>query len=306
MIDDEFRHKPVLINEVIESIEPADDKIYFDATFGNGGYSKKILSSSNCKVVAIDRDPSVSSKAKEFEEKYKDRFKFIESRFSQIKKVMEELEREKVNCFLFDIGVSSMQLDNANRGFSFMKDGPLDMRMSNTGKTAGELINTIDQNELADILFHYGDERNSRRIARSIINYRNKKEIKSTLELADIIKKNNKNFKSKINPATKTFQALRMFINNELEELHSGLNQALNLLSIAGKICVVTFHSLEDRMVKNFSKALGSSVKVEKVIKPSDDEVRLNPRSRSAKLRLIQKISNQNKYIPIEECGFSL
>ena len=306
MIDDEFKHKPVLINEVIESIEPADDKIYFDATFGNGGYSKKILSSSNCKVIAIDRDPSVSSKAKEFEEKYKDRFKFIESRFSQIKKVMEELEREKVNCFLFDIGVSSMQLDNANRGFSFMKDGPLDMRMSNTGKTAGELINTIDQNELADILFHYGDERNSRRIAKSIINYRNKKEIKSTLELADIIKKNNTNFKSKINPATKTFQALRMFINNELEELHSGLNQALNLLSIAGKICVVTFHSLEDRMVKNFSKALGSSVKVEKVIKPSDDEVRLNPRSRSAKLRLIQKISNQNKYIPIEECGFSL
>ena len=306
MIDDEFKHKPVLINEVIESIEPADDKIYFDATFGNGGYSKKILSSSNCKVIAIDRDPSVSSKAKEFEEKYKDRFKFIESRFSQIKKVMEELEREKVNCFLFDIGVSSMQLDNANRGFSFMKDGPLDMRMSNTGKTAGELINTIDQDELADILFHYGDERNSRRIARSIINYRNKKEIKSTLELADIIKKNNSNFKSKINPATKTFQALRMFINNELEELHSGLNQALNLLSIAGKICVVTFHSLEDRMVKNFSKALGSSVKVEKVIKPSDDEVRLNPRSRSAKLRLIQKISNQNKYIPIEECGFSL
>tara|TARA_B100000579_G_scaffold116085_1_gene93105 strand:- start:252 stop:1172 length:921 start_codon:yes stop_codon:yes gene_type:complete len=306
MIDDEFKHKPVLINEVIESIEPADDKIYFDATFGNGGYSKKILSSSNCKVIAIDRDPSVSSKAKEFEEKYKDRFKFIESRFSQIKKVMEEFEREKINCFLFDIGVSSMQLDNANRGFSFMKDGPLDMRMSNTGKTAGELINTIDQNELADILFHYGDERNSRRIARSIINYRNKKEIKSTLELADIIKKNNKNFKSKINPATKTFQALRMFINNELEELHSGLNQALNLLSIAGKICVVTFHSLEDRMVKNFSKALGSSVKVEKVIKPSDDEVRLNPRSRSAKLRLIQKISNQNKYIPIEECGFSL
>ena len=306
MIDDEFKHKPVLINEVIESIEPADDKIYFDATFGNGGYSKKILSSSNCKVIAIDRDPSVSSKAKEFEEKYKDRFKFIESRFSQIKKVMEELEREKVNCFLFDIGVSSMQLDNANRGFSFMKDGPLDMRMSNTGKTAGELINTIDQNELADILFHYGDERNSRRIARSIINYRNKKEIKSTLELVDIIKKNNSNFKSKINPATKTFQALRMFINNELEELHSGLNQALNLLSIAGKICVVTFHSLEDRMVKNFSKALGSSVKVEKVIKPSDDEVRLNPRSRSAKLRLIQKISNQNKYIPIEECGFSL
>ena len=306
MIDDEFKHKPVLINEVIESIEPADDKIYFDATFGNGGYSKKILSSSNCKVIAIDRDPSVSSKAKEFEEKYKDRFKFIESRFSQIKKVMEELEREKVNCFLFDIGVSSMQLDNANRGFSFMKDGPLDMRMSNTGKTAGELINTIDQNELADILFHYGDERNSRRIARSIINYRNKKEIKSTLELADIIKKNNTNFKSKINPATKTFQALRMFINNELEELHSGLNQALNLLSIAGKICVVTFHSLEDRMVKNFSKALGSNAKVEKVIKPSDDEVRLNPRSRSAKLRLIQKISNQNKYIPIEECGFSL
>ena len=306
MIDDEFKHKPVLINEVIESIEPADDKIYFDATFGNGGYSKKILSSSNCKVIAIDRDPSVSSKAKEFEEKYKDRFKFIESRFSQIKKVMEELEREKVNCFLFDIGVSSMQLDNANRGFSFMKDGPLDMRMSNTGKTAGELINTIDQDKLADILFHYGDERNSRRIARSIINYRNKKEIKSTLELADIIKKNNSNFKSKINPATKTFQALRMFINNELEELHSGLNQALNLLSIAGKICVVTFHSLEDRMVKNFSKALGSSVKVEKVIKPSDDEVRLNPRSRSAKLRLIQKISNQNKYIPIEECGFIL
>ena len=306
MIDDEFKHKPVLINEVIESIEPADDKIYFDATFGNGGYSKKILSSSNCKVIAIDRDPSVSSKAKEFEEKYKDRFKFIESRFSQIKKVMEELEREKVNCFLFDIGVSSMQLDNANRGFSFMKDGPLDMRMSNTGKTAGELINTIDQDELADILFHYGDERNSRRIARSIINYRNKKEIKSTLELADIIKKNNSNFKSKINPATKTFQALRMFINNELEELHSGLNQALNLLSIAGKICVITFHSLEDRMVKNFSKALGSSVKVEKVIKPSDDEVRLNPRSRSAKLRLIQKISSQNKYIPIEKCGFSL
>ena len=310
MIDDEFKHKPVLINEVIESIEPADDKIYFDATFGNGGYSKKILSSSNCKVIAIDRDPSVSSKAKEFEEKYKDRFKFIESRFSQIKKVMEELEREKVNCFLFDIGVSSMQLDNANRGFSFMKDGPLDMRMSNTGKTAGELINTIDQNELADILFHYGDERNSRRIARSIINYRNKKEIKSTLELADIIKKNNKNFKSKINPATKTFQALRVFINDELNELKIALEKSENLLAKNGLLIIVSFQSLEDRIVKDFFNhnsgkrwrssrhypelpdKLATQLKIitKKPILPSASEILENPRSRSAKLRVAQKI----------------
>ena len=193
-----------------------------------------------------------------------------------------------------------MQLDDANRGFSFMQDGPLDMRMSQDGQTASDLINKKDKDELADIIYHYGDERNSRKIARNIEKHRTQKKIESTIELAEIIKKSFPSKYYKKHPATKTFQAIRIFINNEIQELHAGLNQAFNLLRANGKICVVTFHSIEDRLVKRFFKNgcfkdepikddFGNQKKIfetKKFITPTQSELKDNSRSRSAKLRV--------------------
>ena len=199
-----------------------------------------------------------------------------------------------------------MQLDDANRGFSFMQDGPLDMRMSQDGQTASDLINKKDKDELADIIYHYGDERNSRKIARNIEKNRTQKKIESTIELAEIIKKSFPSKYYKKHPATKTFQAIRIFINNEIQELHAGLNQAFNLLRVNGKICVVTFHSIEDKLVKNFTNKVCLRNKKTKLIKPSSKEILSNPRSRSAKLRVIKREQFNFNYIPISELGFEL
>ena len=238
--------------------------------------------------------------------KYGSRFSFVHSKFSQIDKIFKETKEKEINGFVFDIGVSSMQLDDANRGFSFMQDGPLDMRMSQDGQTASDLINKKDKDELADIIYHYGDERNSRKIARNIEKHRTQKKIESTIELAEIIKKSFPSKYYKKHPATKTFQAIRIFINNEIQELHAGLNQAFNLLRANGKICVVTFHSIEDRLVKNFTNKVCLRNKKTKLIKPSSKEILSNPRSRSAKLRVIKRERLNFNYIPISELGFEL
>ena len=180
MNEERIGHKSVLLDEVIKLINPKSNEIYFDTTFGDGGYAKKILDACDCKVIAIDRDPNVKERAKEYEKKYGERFIFFNARFSQINEVMEKAKEEKINGFVFDIGVSSMQLDFPERGFSFMKEGPLDMRMGQEGTTAYDVVNFKSHEELADIIYYYGDERNSRRIAREIETYRKSKKIETT------------------------------------------------------------------------------------------------------------------------------
>ena len=319
-----LKHTPVLLNEVIETINPQPGKLYFDATFGWGGYSAGLLDTCACKVIAIDQDPSVQTQANAFKKKYGDRFNFMESKFSQIPSVLKKLSVNKVDGFMFDIGVSSMQLDTSNRGFSFNKDGPLDMRMSSRGKTAAEFINSIKEEDLADIIYNYGDERKSRKIAKFIVEYRSDSPIVTTTQLANIISKAiPKKHNHKKHPATKTFQAIRIYLNDEFNELFSGLVCAENYLNTNEKICVVTFHSTEDKIVKNyFNKSSGiDSIKYKnlptiknesfaslkpfkKAIKPSEKEIELNIRSRSAKLRYAEKTSSTPNNFNLKDIGF--
>ena len=324
MNGDTLEHTPVLLNEVIRTINPQSGKLYFDATFGWGGYTKKLLDSCACEVIAIDQDPKVKSRAKEFKREYGTRFNFIESKFSEICSVLKKLNTKKVDGFMFDIGVSSMQLDNPQRGFSFNKEGPLDMRMGNSELTAEEFINSVSEDELADIIYNYGDERKSRRIAKLIVEHRKINPIKTTLHLADIVlKANPKKNNHKKHPATKTFQAIRIYLNDEFNELFAGLTNAEQTLSEDGKICVVTFHSLEDKIVKNyFYKSSGmdyssyknlpvetndseaSLIPGKKAIKPSKEEIETNIRARSAKLRYATRTSSLPNKFTLDDIGF--
>jgi 16S rRNA (cytosine1402-N4)-methyltransferase len=324
MNGDTLEHTPVLLNEVIRTINPQSGKLYFDATFGWGGYTKKLLDSCACEVIAIDQDPKVKSRAKEFKREYGTRFNFIESKFSEICSVLKKLNTKKVDGFMFDIGVSSMQLDNPQRGFSFNKEGPLDMRMGTSELTAEEFINSVSEDELADIIYNYGDERKSRRIAKLIVEHRKINPIKTTLHLADIVlKANPKKNNHKKHPATKTFQAIRIYLNDEFNELFAGLTNAEQTLSEDGKICVVTFHSLEDKIVKNyFYKSSGmdyssyknlpvetndseaSLIPGKKAIKPSEEEIKTNIRARSAKLRYATRTSSLPNKFTLDDIGF--
>ena len=256
--------------------------------------------------------------------KYGNRFNFIESKFSEITAVLKKMDINKVDGFMFDIGVSSMQLDTSDRGFSFNKEGPLDMRMSSSGKTAAELISSIQEETLADIIYNYGDERKSRKIAKFIIEQRSISPIQTTLQLANIVSKANpkKKFNQK-HPATKTFQAIRIYLNDEFNELFNGLASAEKALNEDGKLCVVTFHSTEDRIVKNyFNKSSGvdstnyknlpsikndsqaSLIPFKKAIKPLENEVKMNTRARSAKLRYATKTSSIPNNFSLEDIGF--
>ena len=324
MNGDTLEHTPVLLNEVIRTINPQSGKLYFDATFGWGGYTKKLLDSCACQVIAIDQDPKVKSRAKEFKREYGTRFNFIESKFSEICSVLKKLNTKKVDGFMFDIGVSSMQLDNPQRGFSFNKEGPLDMRMGTSELTAEEFINSVSEDELADIIYNYGDERKSRRIAKLIVEHRKINPIKTTLHLADIVlKANPKKNNHKKHPATKTFQAIRIYLNDEFNELFAGLTNAEQALSEDGKICVVTFHSTEDKIVKNyFYKSSGmdyssyknlpvetndseaSLIPGKKAIKPSKEEIETNIRARSAKLRYATRTSSLPNNFTLDDIGF--
>ena len=310
---EETGHKPVLLKELMNAIKPKENEIYFDATFGDGGYTSKLLETSNCNVIAIDQDPSVQPRAKEFEKRYGERFKFFKEKFSGIQNVMEKIQEKEINSFIFDIGVSSMQIDNPDRGFSFQKEGPLDMRMNVSGKTAAELIANVNEDDLANIIYHYGDEHNSRKIAKKIIEYRKHSKITTTAELATIVKNCFPSKYYKIHPATKTIQAIRVYLNNEIEELCDGLNKAAKYLSKGGKICIVSFHSIEDRLIKKFFQFGADNQDLNKnfldkyrnkVIKPSSREIQINPRSRSAKLRFATR--NQNKFtsVKLTELGF--
>lgn len=298
-----MEHIPVLLKEVLEIIEPVDGGRYLDATFGAGGYSRAILSQANCRLVAIDRDPSVRKYAELLAKEFVGKFEFIEGRFSEI----DMLTEGEFDGIVMDIGVSSMQLDQADRGFSFSKQARLDMRMGNNGISAYDIVNEMEEEDLANMIFTLGGERLSRRIAANITKSR---PVETTTQLADIIKQAVGYYKDDIHPATRTFQAIRIYVNDELEELRDGLQKAKELLAGGGKLAVVSFHSLEDRIVKEyFAEIAGKKVAANKHMpflafgeekadfslvtkKPviaSDREILENPRSRSAKLRAVVK-----------------
>lgn len=305
-------HTPVLLKEVLDALEPCDGETYVDGTFGGGGYAAAILNVADCKVFAIDRDPDAIVRGRTMEKEFEGRLKVIEGRFSQMDVLLAGEGEDKVDGIALDIGVSSCQLEEAERGFSFLKDGPLDMRMEKAGESAADIINNYKESELADIFYIYGEEHRSRRIAKAIAEARRDAPIETTAKLAGIIVDAIGGKKmlgaSRIHPATKVFQALRIYVNRELNELKDGLEAAVRILKEGGRLCVVTFHSLEDRIVKSFFNERSGNIpqgsrhsppdatpgkwrgptlilKHKKGTKPSATEVAINPRARSARLR---------------------
>ncbi|MDA7579246.1 16S rRNA (cytosine(1402)-N(4))-methyltransferase RsmH [Alphaproteobacteria bacterium] len=301
------QHTPVLINEAINALSLKDEGIYVDATFGLGGYSKEILNKCNCSLLAIDRDPQAKEFAKPIKSTFKDNFTFINGKFSELLKFLKETNINKVNGIVFDLGVSSPQIDTKERGFSFKSDGPLDMRMSLEGPTAEEFINKVEEKTLANIIYEYGEEVFSRRIAKNITNERLTNRIISTGQLATIIRRSIPFSKQKIDPATRTFQAIRIYLNNEIYELEKGLIAAEKSLEPDGILAVVSFHSIEDRIIKEFFLKCSNNQSISrylpeknerknsleiitrKPISPSKKEIERNRRSRSAKLRVARR-----------------
>jgi 16S rRNA (cytosine1402-N4)-methyltransferase len=301
-------HYPVLVSEIIENLKPENNKRYLDCTFGAGGYTQAILAASNCFVTAIDQDPNVLKYTTKLQAEYKERFQFIEGNFANAKELLKGIQYDGV---VLDLGVSSMQLDEGERGFSFMRDGNLDMRMNSSGYSAADFIAGASEAEIADVIYKYGEEVQSRQIAKMIVEERQKEPIISTLKLAEIVRNSMHYRKAKIDPATKTFQAIRIYINKELESLEHFLNNLNDILKPGARILVVSFHSLEDSIVKSFFKA-HSAKKVarskyakepenndiskwlktitKKPILPTSKEILENHRSRSARLRVAEKL----------------
>ena len=308
-------HEPVLLKEIISFIPSNKSISIVDATFGGGGYTREILKNFNVsEFLAIDRDPITNILSKDIKSKYPN-FKLVNDTFSKIDKIVENAKINKKNfdVIIYDLGTSSNQIDHSERGFSFNKDGPLDMGMGLNQFNAFDIVNKYDEKILANIIYDFGGERYSRIIAKEIVKNRKVSLISNTLELSEIIKKSiplKNSSKKKIHPATKTFQALRIYVNNELNELKESLNKTINLLNKNGLILVVSFQSLEDRIVKDFFNhnsgkrwrssrhypelpdKLATQLKIitKKPILPSASEILNNPRSRSAKLRVAQKI----------------
>ncbi len=297
---DEKPHIPVLLRPLIKAVSPVSG-VWLDGTFGAGGYTRALLQAGASKVYGVDRDPLAFELAAPWVQEYGDRIQLVEGVFSKLDDYASDLDG-----VVLDLGVSSMQLDLAERGFSFMRDGPLDMRMSQSGPSAADFVNTMDEAELADILFHYGEERASRRIARAIVRARTEAPIERTLQLVEIIEKCLPRSKpGQSHPATRSFQALRIAVNDEYGELVAGLEAAERALKPGGQLAVVTFHSIEDRMVKRFFQARSGgggranryapeieeitpqfTLPTRKAIGPDDQELAENPRSRSARLRV--------------------
>lgn len=245
-------HNPVLLNEMLDWIAPKDNGVYVDGTFGAGGYSRAILNAADCRVYAIDRDPSTKVFAEVLEAEFPGRFVWLLGNFSDMCSLLELHGVELVDGVVLDLGVSSMQLDQAERGFSFKHDGPLDMRMGE-GSSAADVINDASEEELADIFHYYGEEKAARKIAAAIVKARSEAPIERTKQLADIIRGVLGGQHGKTDPATRSFQGLRIYVNREFESLETGLKAAEDLLAPGGKLVVVSFHSLEDRIVKRFT-----------------------------------------------------
>ncbi|GHA52689.1 ribosomal RNA small subunit methyltransferase H [Amylibacter ulvae] len=303
-------HIPVLLSPILDAIAPVSGR-WLDGTFGAGGYTRALLDAGADTVYAIDRDPETFERAASWAGEYGDRLRLIAGEFGNLDTLADENDGLPLNGVVLDIGVSSMQIDQAERGFSFMQDGPLDMRMSQSGMTAADIVNTADEATLADMLYLYGEERASRRIARNIVKARTETAFQTTAELARVIENSLPRAKpNQAHPATRSFQALRIAVNDELGQLVDGLIAAETALGEGGILAVVTFHSLEDRIVKRFLQARsaemprGSRYQPEEVqdaprferigrkaISARDDEIDANPRARSAKLRLARRLS---------------
>lgn len=299
-------HYPVMLKEAVEILSPVDGLEYLDCTFGGGGHTRAILESANCRLTAIDRDPAAISRAEEVKKEFPDRFKFVSANFSEICNLQTDGGYAGI---FFDFGVSSFQLDQSERGFSFMRDGALDMRMNpSAGYTALELIESLSEYELGKILREYGEEPRFMKIARAVKAAADARAISTTRELAEVVAKAAPaSPREKIHPATRTFQALRIAVNDELGEIERALPAAFELLAKGGVLAAISFHSLEDRIVKKFFKKVAglpqdrfdhsfvqdrvklATLITRKPILPSDAEISENPRSRSAKLRAVKK-----------------
>lgn len=305
-------HKPVLLAEVLEGLNIKASGLYIDATFGRGGHSQAILGclGSEGNLMALDQDPAAVDVARQAGPFQDPRFCIEHANFSQLKTLLQDRGwNGKVDGILLDLGVSSPQLDDPDRGFSFLKDGPLDMRMNTEQKMdAATWLNTAKEKEIADVIYEYGEERQSRRIARAIVFDREKTPFTRTLQLSQMIARILPNKEKNKHPATRTFQAIRIFINRELDVLSTVLNDCVDILAPNGRLCVISFHSLEDRIVKQFmdKQSKGDELpanlpikndeinvrmrKIGKSIKPCDSEINENPRARSARLRIAEKI----------------
>jgi len=325
----EFSHFPVMLSEIIDICSPSKGGFFVDCTFGGGGYTREILKFPNTRVIGLDRDATVLSIAKKLKKKFKKRFKFYQLRFSQIDKI---LNNDQVDTIIFDLGLSSIQLKDSKRGFSFKSKDNLDMSMGLTDISAQQVINNLSEEQLKLIIKILGEEKEASKIAKNIVRARTEKKITRVDQLVAIIEKSKKkNFHTKINPSTKTFQALRIFVNKEITELINGIIKATKILKPGGKILIVSFHSIEDKIVKyffnNFSQNRSKPSRylpeennenfvlfekyINKVIKPTVSEIKKNNPSRSAKLRFAVRSKNNffypenflkkfNRYLDIE------
>jgi len=306
----EFSHFPVMLSEIIQIASPEKGGLFIDCTFGGGGYSNELLKFPKTKVIGIDRDEAVISRANELQKKYQKRFKFYQIKFSELDKILNK----NADTIIFDLGLSSIQLKNLNRGFSFKSKNKLDMAMGLNNISAQEAINNLSEKHLKLIIKILGEETEASNIAKNIIKARSEKKITKVNELVKIIEKSKKkNFSSKINPSTKTFQALRIYVNKEISELINGITKATKILKPGGKLVIVSFHSIEDKIVKyffsNFSKNRSNPSRYlpednntacflfekynKKVIKPTSHEIKINNPSRSAKMRFAIRSKNQ-------------
>ena len=317
-------HTPVMLTEVLRGLDPRAGAIYLDATFGAGGYTKAILDAERCVVFAIDRDPEACVRGAELARRYEGRLIVLNGSFKNMVSLLSSAGVERVDGVAFDLGVSSMQLDTPERGFSFRADGPLDMRMNpDSGVTAADVVNQSPEAELADIIWRLGEERASRRIARAIVRARDDTPITRTARLAEVVHRVMPRARDGIDPATRTFQALRIHVNDEMGELDHGLSSAERLLAPGGRLCVVAFHSLEDRKVKTFlrvrsgasprpsrhqpetdpqgSRPASFQLLSRRALKPSAAEIAANPRARSARLRVAERTAAPTWPGPWEE-----
>jgi 16S rRNA (cytosine1402-N4)-methyltransferase len=300
-----------MLREVLAQLAPRDGGVYLDGTFGGGGYAAAILATPGCTLWGIDRDPAAIARGLALAERFPGRLHLIEGQFGRMMTLLAEAGVSSLDGIVLDIGVSSYQIDDAARGFSFRMDGPLDMRMGRGGTTAADLVNTLGEAALADVLYELGEERASRRIAKAIVAARAEEKIETTARLAGIIRAVLPPDRSGMDPATRSFQALRIKVNDELGEIERALTQATEMLAPGGRLVVVSFHSLEDRIVKRFMTEVSGRTPglsrhdprgltdrpaarfrllTTKALRPRGDETDANPRARSARLRAIERL----------------